>query len=205
MRICTVAVAAAFSACSYDASFDDCAIQCSLDIGCPEGFSCGVEGICRPPGAMGSCDLPDGGGLPSCMNLADPIVDLALFKPAEADQIRSANEDASKADDGSESTRWSSADGTPGHWWLVDLGADHLLTSITTKWEYNAVNYRYDVSISSNGTDFAVAIDETADTRVDQVRTDMFPDPTCTRFVRIRKTDTTGYWAILYTVNVMGR
>lgn len=85
------------------------------------------------------------------------------------------------------------------------MGAPHLLTSLSTLWEMEGIDYRYYVSISSDGTDFTLAIDQTADTRAARARTDMFPSSTCARFVRITKTDTTGYWAILYTVNVMGR
>jgi hypothetical protein len=140
------------------------------------------------------------------MNFGDPIIDLALDQPAQADQIRSANDNASKANDGNDtSTRWSSADGTPGHWWLVDLGSDRLLDSINTLWERGDVAYRYFVSISSDGETFTTAINKTTDTATARARTDLFPSGTCTRYVRITKTDTTGWWAILYTVNVMGR
>jgi hypothetical protein len=194
------------SACGYDARFTVCVVQCTQSTGCPQGLICGSENLCRPPGETcgNDAEVPD--SVPSCMNFSDPIVDLALDQPAQADQIRSANENASKANDGNDtSTRWSSADGTPGHWWLVDLGSDRLLDSINTLWERGDVAYRYDVSISSDGETFTTAINKTTDTLTARARIDTVPNGTCTRYVRITKTDTTGWWAILYTVNVMGR
>jgi hypothetical protein len=37
------------------------------------------------------------------------------------------------------------------------------------------------------------------------MRRNAFPNTPCATFVRIVKTDTTGYWANLYTVNVVVR
>lgn len=39
----------------YDASFHDCAIRCTADTGCPEGFTCGPESVCRVKGALDAC------------------------------------------------------------------------------------------------------------------------------------------------------
>jgi hypothetical protein len=36
-------------------TFSDCEVRCTAASGCPEGFSCGTEGRCRPPEATGSC------------------------------------------------------------------------------------------------------------------------------------------------------
>jgi hypothetical protein len=33
--------------CSYDASFLDCEIRCTNTTGCPDGFRCGMEHLCR--------------------------------------------------------------------------------------------------------------------------------------------------------------
>lgn len=205
-----VACVLMLGACGYDAQFAACVVRCTQSSGCPSDLVCGSESLCRPPeetcGADGGPPDGDVDAVPVCMNVGDPIVDLALNQPPQADQSRSANENAQKANDGNDtSTRWSSADGTPGHWWQVDLGKNHLLESVNTLWEYDGVNFRYFVSISLDGASFTTVIDKTADTRTARARTDMFPTPTCTRFVRITKTDTTGYWAILYTVNVLGR
>jgi hypothetical protein len=59
----SILCALATAACSYSPSFDDCAIQCSTPNGCPSGFACGSEGLCRVEGASGTCDgILDGGG-----------------------------------------------------------------------------------------------------------------------------------------------
>lgn len=43
------------AACSYDASFEDCAVHCTTDVGCPIGLACEAEGLCRTPGATETC------------------------------------------------------------------------------------------------------------------------------------------------------
>ena len=42
-------------ACSYDATFTDCSITCSVDTGCPESFTCGPEALCRPLNFTTTC------------------------------------------------------------------------------------------------------------------------------------------------------
>jgi hypothetical protein len=37
------------------ASFQDCAVTCTPSVGCPDGFACGPEGLCRISGAGGTC------------------------------------------------------------------------------------------------------------------------------------------------------
>jgi hypothetical protein len=49
-----VASTAVLAACEYS-TFDDCAIACTSASGCPTGYSCGTEGLCRAAGASGSC------------------------------------------------------------------------------------------------------------------------------------------------------
>src|SRR5262249_26267274 len=45
-----VALTACVIACvGYDAHFGDCAINCTADSGCPNGLTCGSEGLCRAP------------------------------------------------------------------------------------------------------------------------------------------------------------
>jgi hypothetical protein len=41
--------------CSYGASFADCEVTCHAPDQCPDGFSCGTEGLCRAGGATQSC------------------------------------------------------------------------------------------------------------------------------------------------------
>jgi len=48
------------------ASFQDCAITCTPSVGCPDGFACGPEGLCRISGAGGTCaDVLSDSTLPS--------------------------------------------------------------------------------------------------------------------------------------------
>lgn len=54
-------VALLFTACAYEASFDnDCTISCTVDTGCPDGLTCGPEGMCRAP-EDDVCVLPTDG------------------------------------------------------------------------------------------------------------------------------------------------
>jgi hypothetical protein len=55
MRILATALLLACVACDYGASFVDCAIRCSSESGCPSGFTCGTEGLCRTAGIAGTC------------------------------------------------------------------------------------------------------------------------------------------------------
>lgn len=64
-----LAAAALGLSCNYGASFRDCTIACSAESGCPSGFSCGTEGLCRATGATNACGAAsndggtDGGGI----------------------------------------------------------------------------------------------------------------------------------------------
>ena len=40
-------VLATLTSCGYDAHFADCVIRCTPSSGCPDGFTCGSEGVCR--------------------------------------------------------------------------------------------------------------------------------------------------------------
>jgi hypothetical protein len=43
------------TACSYNPSFQDCNVSCSLNAECPATFTCGPEGLCRAFGESTSC------------------------------------------------------------------------------------------------------------------------------------------------------
>ena len=63
VRIRFVVLAAALaSACGYDATFKDCTIVCALDgDACPDGTTCGAEGLCRTGQGSGTCVLASDG------------------------------------------------------------------------------------------------------------------------------------------------
>ena len=60
-------LATALASCAYDVRYEDCAISCSTDTGCPSDLWCGAEGKCRTPGATETCGTA--GASPSCAGL----------------------------------------------------------------------------------------------------------------------------------------
>jgi len=54
MRLALLACLAA--GCGYHASFGDCEIHCTQATGCPDGFSCNGEGLCRADGVSATCN-----------------------------------------------------------------------------------------------------------------------------------------------------
>jgi sulfatase modifying factor 1 len=52
-KILVAAIATTLAACAYSANFDDCKVRCTTE--CPEGMTCGGEGLCREPGATQTC------------------------------------------------------------------------------------------------------------------------------------------------------
>ena len=62
------AISIALCACTYDASYGDCAVKCTNDTGCPDGLTCGTEGLCRMPGESQTCTT-SAIGAPSCNDL----------------------------------------------------------------------------------------------------------------------------------------
>src|SRR5262245_28394490 len=70
-------VLAAMMSCDYDAHFGDCVIACTPSSGCPDGFTCGSEGLCRALGTSATCASMRGPfGTPTLVsNLSDPSYD----------------------------------------------------------------------------------------------------------------------------------
>lgn len=54
-RASVLSLATALAGCSYDTSFDDCAVRCTSQSGCPEELTCGSEGFCRTGDQGASC------------------------------------------------------------------------------------------------------------------------------------------------------
>lgn len=54
------AISIALCACTYDVSFSECVVHCDDDSGCPDGLTCGPEGLCRGAEAE-VCVLPNDG------------------------------------------------------------------------------------------------------------------------------------------------
>lgn len=82
-----------------------------------------------------------------CANpaVAAEAANLALNKTAVADSEEADTVVAAKAVDGSDSTRWGSAEDSAGgaHWIYVDLGSSKTVKKATVKWEsYKATGYK---------------------------------------------------------------
>ena len=77
--------------------------------------------------------------------------DLARGKPATASDSQGGHEPGA-ANDGDERHPLACAfDGSPGHWWQVDLGRPEDVTGCRITWESSAA-YGYKVEGSANGT-----------------------------------------------------
>ena len=94
--------------------------------------------------------------------------------------------DAFKGNDGNTLSRWSAADGLPGHWWVVDLGSSHNLTATQVTWEHAGNAYQYKIETSTDSAVWSTASDKTGNTNALQVQTDSFN--VSARYVRITVT-----------------
>jgi len=100
-------------------------------------------------------------------------------------------------------TRWSANDGRLNHWWKVDLGAVHTLSSTKITFQY-ARNYRYKIAVSTDNITWITVVDQTKTTSTAQTRTDSF-NAMSARYVRITYTYLPLYtWASHYELQVYG-
>jgi hypothetical protein len=128
---------------------------------------------------------------------------LAQGKTASADSVQTANPVAN-GNDGSAATRWCAANGNLNHWWMVDLGASHVLTGSEVMWE-TARNYKYKVEVSTDNATWTLVVDKTASTSTAQTQTDNFT--ATARYVRITVTGLTtspATWASFFEFRVFG-
>lgn len=109
-------------------------LACTLGAGC----SSEVEGE-----SLGSVEQ----ALGTCAAQALPLVD------ATASSTQSSSFAASRAIDGSTTTRWSSGQGAP-QWLRVDLGQRAFISSLKLDWE-TAFSPSYEVQVSDDGVNFA--------------------------------------------------
>jgi hypothetical protein len=159
---------------------------------------------------------------PSCAGSAAVETDSGayierLFGTATADSWENsyAQHPASLAIDCDTTTRWSAADGNVGHYWTLDLETSHALSRIEIMWEYptwaKGGIYSYTVGVSNDNLAFNLAIDESANTSVDQTQSVDFPSGTSARYVRVTVTGLPApsggmtTWAGFYEVRVFGQ
>lgn len=112
-------------------------------------------------------------------------INLALGKTATSDSEENANP-ASKGNDGNINTRWCASDGAFNHWWKVDLGSNYNLTGTEVIWEKNKA-YKYKIEVSTDGSNWTLAVDKTRNTNVAQTQTDSFT-ANSVRYVKITVT-----------------
>ena len=65
----SVFAVATLASCVYETTLADCTVRCTSSSGCPDDFTCNAEGVCRAPGAIGTCAAVTG-ITPSCTGLA---------------------------------------------------------------------------------------------------------------------------------------
>jgi hypothetical protein len=134
---------------------------------------------------------------------ASAAVDIAVGKPSTASGEQGSRP-ASNGNDGSATTRWCADNGATGHWWQVDLGATTAITGTEVTWEF-ARNYRYRISVSTNGSTFTTVADRSASTSAAQTQGDTFA--ASARYVRITVTGLptdVETWASFSTFSVFG-
>jgi hypothetical protein len=103
-----------------------------------------------------------------------------LNKTVSASSFERAGFEASFANDGDSSTRWSSAV-ADNQWWQVDLGATYTVNAVELNWEV-AYASSYKIQVSSDGSTFTDVASVTLDSaRVERTE---FPATTA-RYVRV--------------------
>ncbi|MHC5905967.1 alpha-L-fucosidase [Streptomyces sp. S6] len=131
--------------------------------------------------------------------------DIAAGRPATASSEESAKGNtAAKAVDGSTATRWCANGGGAGEWLTVDLGSRKSLTGVRIAWEFPAMNYRYRIEGSADGTAWSTLADLTATTATGQVQVSAFQAQA--RYVRVTVTGLpSGTWASIRSLEVYDR
>jgi chitodextrinase len=125
---------------------------------------------------------------------------LALGKSALSDSEETGNT-ASKGNDGNLNTRWCASDGSLNHWWKVDLGSNYNLKGSEVVWEKNKA-YKYKIEVSTDGSNWALAVDKTGNTSTAQTQTDSFTVSTV-RYIKITVTGLeANSWASFYEFKV---
>ena len=120
------------------------------------------------------------------------LTNLAYKKKSTADSYQPDNPIPS-GNDGNIASRWCAIDAGVGHWWQVDLGANHDLTGTEVLWEKNNP-YQYKIETSKDNVTWKLAVDKTTNNRSSQRMSDSFTDNA--RYIRITITGGLGgSWA----------
>ncbi|QUI21604.1 discoidin domain-containing protein [Vallitalea pronyensis] len=99
-------------------------------------------------------------------------INLAIGKKAVADSELEESFSAQKGNEPIAHTLWKAADYEVGHWWQVDLGEVVYVKGTKVKFEKKA-NYLYVIQVSNDGIHWETASNQTGQTSMEQVRTDI--------------------------------
>lgn len=134
---------------------------------------------------------------------APAFADAALIsqgRPATASSIEDSTFPASKAVDGSTTTRWASKEGIDPQWISVDLGAGATVSKVDLNWEA-AYAKSYKIQISADGSSWTTLKTETAGNG----GTDSWTGSGTGRYLRIYGTQRgTSYGYSLWELKVYG-
>ena len=120
------------------------------------------------------------------------LTNLAFKKPATAD-CQQPDNPIQSGNDGNNASRWCAIDDKVGHWWKVDLGANHDLTGTEILWEKDNP-YQYKIETSKDNVTWKLAVDKTTNNSASQRMSDTFSDNA--RYIRITITGGLGgSWA----------
>jgi beta-galactosidase len=97
------------------------------------------------------------------LSIAPPGVNLALNQPASSSTDQNNGLAASNVDDGSLTTRWSSAPGVDPSWVAIDLGSAKPFNTVILYWE-NAYASQYQIQYSNDQTNWTTAYTNNAGT-----------------------------------------
>ena len=126
--------------------------------------------------------------------------DIAVGKTASSDS-QQGNNPVQAGNDGNNETRWCAIDGNAGHWWKVDLGANHSITGTEIYWEH-ANAYQYKIETSTNNSTWKIVADKTSNSISSQMMDDSFSETA--RYIRITITGgvDSGNWASFFEFRV---
>ncbi len=85
---------------------------------------------------------------------------IALNKPTTASSKKSQINDSSYGNDGNNMTFWCAKDAENGHWWQVDLGEVYDISGTSITFCHEA-NYKYVLSVSTDGVNWETAVNDT--------------------------------------------
>lgn len=153
--------------------------------------------------SLALCLLSGGSAAENCAERTN----LALNKPASSSSIENEEQNAAKANDGDDGTRWC-ADDEPengAEWWQVDLRKPYDLAGCQVRWPYDGKQYRYRVEGSADRKFWAMLSDQTQTAARTQVQDLKFENARGLQYVKITVTGfEQGCWASISEVKVYG-